>query len=375
MVGIKKEILLRTSFLICIAFLLLTISSPLSSATVTTSVYPQDMPIPPPAGNCDRCHDFAKHPMNNCNSCHDLAKYEPQASILAGGHGGLTVSDEGKAISTAPVGNCLVCHTYTNECQACHPSFFGGATELIPDPNPRWPSNYTHDTTRIKRNYVGVNDTYECEMCHVQNRWSTIPQHDSTAFGSVYDHQGSIDSRCGECHDAALTREHYRRTDPATGNPLDCFTCHSSVNLQVQQAIAANNRQCSACHTQGHNLNIVSDLPGDVLLYPGLKWTAPLPLSLWQGEPWIEGDTAGFRMVMSNRSNLSSDGVWAFYRDGMTARGWSVQSPEPVPGSPAFKATFVKGSARIIVWFYGSEDRSGQGTVSSGSRIEIIFKG
>lgn len=373
MVRCKSVLLLKTNLLVGMAFLLLTFLTQLSSATVSSAAYPE-MPIPPPAGNCERCHDYTTHPMNNCNSCHDLAKYEPAATIF-GGHGGLIVSDISKKISTAPVANCIVCHAYTNECQNCHPSYYGtNPPALITDINPRFPSNYTHGASNINRNYIGVYNTYQCEMCHVQKWWLTIPQHNNTTFGSVYDHQVNLDSRCGECHDPALTREHFRRSNPATGQPLDCFTCHSKADNQVQQAILAQNGQCNACHTQGHNLNMVPEVPGDVLKYPGLQWTSSLPLSLWQGEPWVEANPDDYRIIMSNRSKLSTNNVWTFYREGLTARGWLSQTPEPGSGETSFKATFVKGEERIIVWYYGSEDHSGQGTVPTGSRIEIIYK-
>ncbi|MHB1167479.1 MAG: hypothetical protein ACYC0N_02925, partial [Carboxydocellales bacterium] len=227
MVRCKSEHLFKTGLLVCMAFLLVAILAQLSAATVSSAAYPE-MPIPPPEGNCDRCHDYTKHPMSNCNACHDLAKKEPGATIF-GGHGGFTVSDESKKISTAPIANCIVCHAYTNECENCHPSYYSSnPPPLILDTNPRFTSDYTHGPIDIKMNYIGVYATYQCEMCHVQNWWLTIPKHNNTTFGSVYDHQGSIDSRCGDCHDSALTREHFRRTNPANGNPLDCYTCHSN---------------------------------------------------------------------------------------------------------------------------------------------------
>ncbi len=96
-------------------------------------------------------------------------------------------------------------------------------------------------------------------------------------------------------------------------------------------------------------------------------------VTIWQGEPWVENYVYGFRTIVSNRSNLSADSVWAFYRNGLTARGWVLQSAEPAVEATSFKTIFAKGSNKIIVWFYSSEERQGQGILPAGPRIELIY--
>ncbi|MHB9095849.1 MAG: hypothetical protein ACYC21_14380 [Eubacteriales bacterium] len=362
---------LKIWFLVCLTVIVITLPSAATAATTTT---PSEMPIPAISGNCYNCHNAANHPISNCQLCHEHGKYEPD-STLEGGHGGLMMG--AGSGSTAPVGSCLVCHAYTNECENCHPSYYYGTpTPLIPDPNPRWPANYTHDATRID-NYVGQDYTYQCEMCHIQTEWPDIPGHNPATFGSPGTHL-STTTGCEECHYTALTTEHFQRNGQ-NGQPLTCYTCHSSVSGAVRQAVKNGDTGCAACHNRVHGTdvlpNTLTGIPADVLFYPGLKWTAPMPLSLWQGEPWVEGDTTGLRTVISNRSALTGDTVWTFYRDGLTSRGWSTTSPVPAVGSTEFKVTFTKGSGLITVWFYGAEYHNGSGSVPTGSRIEIIFNG
>lgn len=339
----------------------------------------EQMQIPSPAGNCLKCHDPSIHPVDNCTACHDLAYAEPTSEI-PGGHGGLNVSDAGKAISTAPVGNCQVCHMYTaggwDMCGNCHPSEWGDwipPAQLVSDPAAPWREGYTHDATRLN-GYVGTDNTYNCEMCHVQNWWLDIPQHDSTVFGSAYSHLDTIDTKCTGCHFDSLTTEHAQlgRND-RSGNPVDCFTCHENGSPGVQQSISNQDSSCAACHATLHNNNAAPRPSADILLYPGLKWSSPMVTAIWQGEPWVEDYVYGYRIIISNRSTLAAEDVWIFYRDGLAARGWTPQSPEPAAGTTNFKSVFAKGNNKIVVWFYGSEERLGQGTSPGGSRIEIIY--
>lgn len=89
----------------------------------------------------------------------------------------------------------------------------------------------------------------------------------------------------------------------------------------------------------------------------------------------MEESVYGQKTILSSRANLSSAEVFAFYRDGMTALGWSLQTPEPETGAPSFEAVFTKGTDKITVLFYASENYSGQVAIPAGSRIQIIYKG
>lgn len=339
----------------------------------------EQMQVPSPGGNCSRCHEASVHPVNNCNACHDLALAEP-TSYPPGGHGGLNVSDGNKLISTAPVGNCQVCHQYTvggwDMCSNCHPSEWGDwipPAQLVLNPDAPWRDGYTHDAGRIN-NYAGQDTTYNCEKCHVQSWWSDIPQHNLSVFGSVYSHQNEIDNKCTGCHLNSHTTEHAQpgRSDLA-GQPITCFTCHENSSPDIKQAVSEGNSNCAACHVTVHHNTAAPSPTADILLYPGLRWSSPMPMTLWQGEPMVENYVYGYRIIISNRSQLSAVDVWAFYRDGLTGRGWIPESPEPTAGAVSFKAVFAKGVKKIIVWFYSSEERQGQGILPAGPRIEIIY--
>jgi len=370
---VKKEIFLRTGFLILLTFFI--VSLPEATDAVSASVYSTiyEMPVSPAAGNCSRCHNPAAHPMNNCDSCHDQGQYEPGA-VLTGGHGGLNVSDLAKRKSTAPVGSCMTCHTYTNECMGCHPSYYGAANPVLtPDPNPRWPANYSHNATRID-NFVGMDKTYKCEMCHIQTWWPSIPQHNLATFGSVYNHSSSISGGCLQCHYTPLTTEHYQRTGP-TGQPLDCFTCHSNPAVSVQLAVKNNETGCGGCHNQAHNLNLTSNVPADIPLFSGFQWTPPVPLATWAGESWAPAEFLpdGYIMISNRRSDVTGDQVWSFYKTRLGAKGWSPVAPEPAPGANNFKVKFTKGSAGILLWYYGGIYHTNDPALQQGARIEIIY--
>lgn len=324
----------------------------------------------PPVGNCTQCHDYTKHSVSNCAQCHDNAKFEV-TSTLPGGHGGLKMPDGKKSLATAPVGNCQECHKYTdsynNLCKNCHPTYWSryGYTPgpLTPDALIQWDSNYTHDATRIN-NYVGMDTTYNCESCHIQNNWTSIPQmpHDTDEVRHIV----GMGSACVSCHANDLIEVHEKVS-------LTCATCHDSTTPVIQKALAFANKGCGSCHTMAHKANILPDVPVDVLYYPGLKWGVPVPLAASNGESWVEGDPTGYSVIISTRANITSDSVWSFYNDGLTSKGWTLVSEPPAAGCASFKAKFVKDADTMIIWFYGSEDHSGAGAVPTGSRIEIIF--
>lgn len=363
----KNNFILIKGFLLCITAILFIIPALAFAAD-------QEMPIPSPTGNCALCHDWADHPTDNCLACHDNAKPEPEAT-MQGGHGGLNVTTANQLVATGPVGNCVACHIYVTPdnwaCDKCHPSKYSGwFPPSEPNPNSMFPASYTHDGSRLD-NYLGQDRTYNCQDCHDQPLWN-VPKHDST-FGAVYKHVSST-TGCESCHNSILTTEHYKWTGD-NGLPLDCYTCHDSSRPEVNIAGLTGNSGCNACHNRLHNMNAVAKTPEDVLLYPGLKWSVPVSGSLLQGDPGVEADTTGYRTILSNRANLSSDTVWAFYRDGLAACGWSLQSAPPDAGSTQFKVIFTKGADKTTIWFYSSEYPDGTGSVATGSRIQIIFKG
>jgi len=164
-------------------------------------VYP-DMPVPNTKPDCLRCHTSQpqSHRMGNCAACHDVALRKIYASQ-----------------SPPP-------HFVAYSCNACH-------------------ITRSHDNGAIAGQpaWYPIDVKYNCNQCHQHNTGTVTTFHKTTTTG------------CEQCHSTALTREHYRpgRTDKL-GNPVDCFTCHTSARPEVQQAIAAKNTACAACHPAGH---------------------------------------------------------------------------------------------------------------------------
>lgn len=166
----------------------------------------QEMPSALDDATCLQCHDRTKHPMNNCAKCHgiNLDDLNPQY----------------------PIDDCYNCHF-----NASYP-----------------PTYHTNGLPVISPPEHPVRITGSCVECHTKT-WSTnIPQVHSE-FDTAIRHTTTA-AGCTNCHLSSLTREHQRRQDDQ-GNALTCFTCHDNPDPQIQNAIATQNTNCSACHNIG----------------------------------------------------------------------------------------------------------------------------
>lgn len=271
-----------------------------------------------PQGNsCTDCHQGypTLHPMTNCNGC----------------HGG-----------DQPISDCAGCH--------------GGGVHS-----------------------GGLLATYECTYCHNVTYSYKIPIHPANI--DELHTSTAIDALCQRCHVNNLTEEHLSnvksQTDPRTGTlkPWDCYTCHRSNNARVNAAVSDGDVHCTACHQAGHNVNLFRAVPADIPLYSGYRWSTPADAKIFKGESWLPDEfLAGGRVVTSNRRiDVTGDDVWAFYRDEMGADGWTLPAA-PVPGANFFNLTFTKGTRKATVWFYGGSERNASPVLTSGYKIEILYK-
>ncbi|MHB8171414.1 MAG: cytochrome c3 family protein [Thermincolia bacterium] len=85
--------------------------------------------------------------------------------------------------------------------------------------------------------------------------------------------------KCGQCHDndpttagdTDLVAEHIRRINPVTGQNYTCVTCHISTKAEVRRAILNNNKNCSACHTQGWHQDLTTPHTSSFVTNPTLQ--------------------------------------------------------------------------------------------------------
>lgn len=139
-----------------------------------------------------------KNPAFECNTCHKSA----DANVLAAISGGVTA--------------CDACHTGISQEQGHRPVHWAAPPLVGGDP-PQPNYAYSFGTQ-------GGTPTIECAGCHTGNL---------------------VDEHMGVYENGQWTR--LARIDSA-GQPLDCATCHASLDPLVGLAIVTGDSRCDACH-------------------------------------------------------------------------------------------------------------------------------
>lgn len=225
---------------------------------------------------------------------------------------------------------------------------------------------------------------YDCLTCHKSKRPDVVTAiyNKSTNCNGChlnYDHlvvhPSNIDINCQKCHKNNLVNEHlYNNITQA--KTLNCQSCHKNTASSVQTAIYYKNTHCTACHNQGHNVNMASQVPADIPLYPGYMWSVNQPASIWAAEPWMDQSYVDSgRLVISNRrTDITGQMVYDYYKKELTAAGWSVAPGQPQTGSNYFKIEYIKNTRKLTIWFYGGENHNAEPLVPTGYRIELLYK-
>lgn len=189
-------------------------------------------------------------------------------------------------------------------------------------------------------------------------------------------HTSSIlDDKCTTCHSNILTQEHLTNSTTQT-LALSCDTCHNNIDTAVWDAIKTSNKNCAACHKEGHNILFEERSPLDLPLFDALKWTIPSDIKLWSGEPWVPAEyMTGGKVIMSSRSSdITAAEVWSYYQDQMASQGWTLVSTAPIDGQDAFTVTFTKDSQKMRLWFYGGANIGQSQPIFGGYKITIVYK-
>ncbi len=189
-------------------------------------------------------------------------------------------------------------------------------------------------------------------------------------------HVSSIDSNCGECHSDSLTTEHMNNETTTGSKDYGCETCHVSSKKQVVRAIESNRRNCTSCHTQGHDVYFADDVPGDIPIHESFDWTTPMEAEIFAGETGVPAEYMNGQVVVSSRrSDLTPDDVWNFCSDFLTLNSWERISYMASDDNRRFAAEYKKGSRNVLIYFFNTPSRTGEGNpVPAGYRLEIWYK-
>jgi hypothetical protein len=199
-----------------------------------------------------------------------------------------------------------------------------------------------------------------CISCHTDADHEALHQPDG------------LDEKCLTCHKDNLVEEHLRNGDTQTSE-LTCITCHGSLDNRAVWSIYAGDKKCSACHFTAHGLGL-SPAPTGVPLYAGFQWSPPIDAQLFSGETWIGSSSVGQLVLSSRRADVTASDVFAWYSSQLTSGGWLLDSPAPPSGATSFNVMFTKGSHVIRVVFFDTEAPDGGPVVSSGNRIQIVYR-
>lgn len=247
------------------------------------------------------------------------------------------------------------------DCLKCHSSYLTREHNLyVEGSGIKFDCDTCHKSTRAEVKQAISSKITACSACHTSEDHEAI-------------HVSEIDASCKECHQETLTADHMT-SRPDLG--LKCETCHDSTEPKYVAAIATNNKQCSMCHSDLHNLSVFETIPSDLPRYAGFEWTQPLETGVFENEPTAPAAFVNGRLIISNRrSDVMVSDIWDFYQEGFTAGGWILVSGKPAEGAQFFDAQFTKDSRTAFVRCYNTQNGNGTGErVDSGFRIEIWYK-
>lgn len=227
----------------------------------------------------------------------------PAGAVCLGCHRGTDLgSIHAGAVSVSGATSCLVCHTSsgspaTSDCTVCHFTFDGHYDEVVHTST--WSLDTCggaacHTTNDLMGVHAEKNPAFECAGCHSSTdpgvvaaitggltacdachtgisesqghravHWANPPLVGGTPavpnYAYVFGTAGGVPTAdCAGCHTGNLVDEHMGvfeagqwtrlpRADSA-GRPLDCATCHDSLDAVVGTAIALGQTRCDACH-------------------------------------------------------------------------------------------------------------------------------
>jgi len=252
------------------------------------------------------------------------------------------------------------------DCSKCHLNDLTTEHQRQSEQNKNPLDCYTcHKSSKVEVISAIENNLKECDTCHI--RYDHVTLHEST-----------IDEKCQSCHKVNLSTEHLDN-GTTQDKGLTCGTCHKNTRKDVTAAIELGNAQCTSCHTSGHNLNLIANVPDDILLHPNFSWSTPQDASLWEGESWLDVNyLPGGKRVISKRANLSTDELKTMvndYNNFMTAEnnGWvPIMEEDNGPGFTVVE--FTKGNRRVKVAIYKGENYNSSPEASTGYRVDIIYK-
>lgn len=237
------------------------------------------------AATTDPNHTQAEIP-TTCDVCHSTEGWEPATFShdltdfpLTGAHIATACENCHAAGYTGTETACFACHE-TNFTAADDPNHMAGNFDhdcSVCHTTTAWePADIDHDATAFP--LTGAHQTVACNQCHTAGYTGTPLEcfacHESD-FAAVSDPNhaaGGFDHDCAGCHtttgwepaefdhelaDFKLTGAHQAvdcnlcHTSGFTGTPMDCFSCHESDFLAVDDPNHAANgfdHDCAGCH-------------------------------------------------------------------------------------------------------------------------------
>ncbi len=354
--------------------------------------------------SCDNCHIYITIP-DVCSGCHYPGQVLPEPFPPHNEYPDTKYSPKGYS-ATEPL------RVTTNreewDCIICHQPGAGTKT------GPTWGNNRLLNNHDIPQLHVAplTPDSESCTECHARSltrehardgrvdeegnaincntcHKSTEPLiqgaitakdlscaacHESADHESL--HVTGIDSYCGECHIGSLTSEHMNNEVTTGSSDYGCETCHVNSKKEVVRAIETNRRNCTTCHTQGHNVYFADDVPEDILLHESFNWTTVMEAEIFAGEPGVPAEYLGGQVVMSDRrSDLTPENVRNLYNDFLTTNSWESAAYTLMADNRGFAEEYKKGSRAVLIYFYNTSGRTGEGNpVPAGYRLEIWYR-
>ena len=97
--------------------------------------------------------------------------------------------------------------------------------------------------------------------------------------------------------------------------------------------------------------------------------------SIFTGDTITPGGYEEGQVVFSSRRNdVTLEGLWNYYNEQLTTKGWILKSGAPQSGDTSVSADFEKQTRYVTVKCYNTLVSDGAGSNSYGYRVEIWYK-